>query len=364
MLLATQTNAGTRAGYRRDINTFMRWWSELRPAALSTAGRPLEASRSDIEQYAAWLAAVDPPLAPATRARRLAVVSACYELAEQHDLIGRTPMRGVRRPTVENEDAHLGLDGDHADQLLRTAETWTDRQQGTLVVLLLLCGFRISEALGIRTVDITPRERGRKAEVRIRRKGRDHRTVFDIDDEWLAHRLTALTATTADDRPVFDLDRFQAGRALARIGRQAGIDPPPTRTSSGTRSAPTSSRPASTPARCSASRGTAICAPPNATSTRSNAQTDPSPPCSEPSSARSATSSTPPRNSRSQSRPSPKARVTEASGWSSSLRSRAAGKPGPLPNREAVELDRRWSARTRVPKEARPDALHPLTVRP
>ncbi len=25
VLLAKQTNAGTRAGYRRDINTFMRW---------------------------------------------------------------------------------------------------------------------------------------------------------------------------------------------------------------------------------------------------------------------------------------------------------------------------------------------------
>jgi site-specific recombinase XerD len=116
MLLATQTNAGTRAGYRRDINTFMRWFSELRPAALSTAARALEASGSDIEQYSAWLAAVDPPLASATRARRRVVVSAFYELAEQHDLISRTPMRGVRRPTVENEDAQLGLDGDQADQ--------------------------------------------------------------------------------------------------------------------------------------------------------------------------------------------------------------------------------------------------------
>jgi len=224
VLLATQTNAGTRAGYRRDINTFMRWFSELRPAALSTAARPLEASRSDIEQYAAWLAAADPPLAAATRARRLAVVSAFYELAEQHDLIARTPMRGVRRPTVENEDAHLGLDGDRADQLLRMAESWPDRAEGTLVVLLLLCGFRISEALGIRAVDITQRERWRKAEVDIRRKGRDHRTVFDIDDEWLARRRATLTA---DARPVFDLDRFQAGRALARIGRHAGISPPP-----------------------------------------------------------------------------------------------------------------------------------------
>jgi hypothetical protein len=25
VLLAKQTNSGTRAGYRRDINTFMRW---------------------------------------------------------------------------------------------------------------------------------------------------------------------------------------------------------------------------------------------------------------------------------------------------------------------------------------------------
>jgi hypothetical protein len=40
-----------------------------------------------------------------------------------------------------------------------------------------------------------------------------------------------LKASTIDDRPVFDLDRFQPRRALARIGRQAGIDPLPTRTS-------------------------------------------------------------------------------------------------------------------------------------
>lgn len=227
VLLAKQTNAGTRAGYRRDINTFMRWWSELRPAGLSAAPRPLVASRSDIEQYAAWLGAEEPPLAAATRARRLAVVSAFYELADEHELVTRTPMRGVRRPTVENEDAHLGLEGDQADQLLATAETWPQSREGTLVALLLLCGFRISEALGIRATDITPRERGRKAEVRIRRKGRDHRTVFDVDDQWLAARLAALKASTRDERPVFDLDRFQATRALARIGRDAGLDPPP-----------------------------------------------------------------------------------------------------------------------------------------
>jgi len=208
VLLAKQTNAGTRAGYRRDINTFMRWWQETRSAGLSVSSRPLGASRSDIQQYAAWLAGTEPPLAAATRARRLAVVSAFYELAEEHELVHRTPLRGVRRPTVENEDAHLGLDGDQAHALLSAAEDWPQVAEGTLVALLLLCGFRISEALGIRAIDIAPRERGRKAEVRIRRKGRDHRTVFHIDDERLAHRLGI--PTTSLRNPTLPVSRRSA----------------------------------------------------------------------------------------------------------------------------------------------------------
>ena len=100
----------------------------------------------------------------------------------------RTPLRGVRRPTVENEDTHLGLDGDQAHAVLAAAEDWPQIAEGTLVALRSCAAFG-SEALGIRAIDITPRERGRKAEVRIRRKGRDHRTVFHIDVQRLAHRL-------------------------------------------------------------------------------------------------------------------------------------------------------------------------------
>ena len=79
----------------------MRWWHETRPADLSASSRPLEASKSDIQQYAAWLAGLEPPLAAATRARRLAVISAFYELAEEHELVHRTrssaPLRTGRR---------------------------------------------------------------------------------------------------------------------------------------------------------------------------------------------------------------------------------------------------------------------------
>jgi integrase len=49
--------------------------------------------------------------------------------------------------------------------------------------------------------------------------------VFDIDDERLAHRLALLKASTIDDRPVFDLDRFQ-GTASARPNRTPSRDPP------------------------------------------------------------------------------------------------------------------------------------------
>jgi len=56
-VLAMQRNAGTRAGYRRDINAFMAWWQQ-RDGHLTAAARPLEATRSDVERYDAWLAQI------------------------------------------------------------------------------------------------------------------------------------------------------------------------------------------------------------------------------------------------------------------------------------------------------------------
>jgi site-specific recombinase XerD len=226
VLLAKQTNTGTRAGYRRDINEFIDWWQRQRNPQLSAANRPLEASQSDIELFTAWLAQREPPLAAAIRARKLAVVSNFYSLAEQHEVISRTPLLGVRRPKVNNEDVYLGLPAAQADALLETAESWPDEHEGTLVALLLLCGFRISEALAITPVDITPRERG--AAVAIKRKGQDAKTVFPIDDDWLSARLLKLRADTRPGASVFgDLDRFAALRIVGKLGRAAAIDPPP-----------------------------------------------------------------------------------------------------------------------------------------
>jgi integrase/recombinase XerD len=226
VLLAKQDNTGTRAGYRRDINQFMNWWQHERDPQLSAADRPLEASRTDIELFTAWLAQREPPLAAATRARKLAVVSNFYSLAETQQVILRTPLIGVRRPKVNNEDAHLGLPAAEADALLETAEAWSEEHEGTLTALLLLCGFRISEALAIAPVDITPRESG--VAVAIKRKGHDAKSVFPIDDDWLSTRLLKLRAETNKGAQVFgDVDRFAALRIVGKLGRAAGIDPPP-----------------------------------------------------------------------------------------------------------------------------------------
>jgi hypothetical protein len=93
-----------------------------------------------------------------------------YELAVDEQLRETTPMRGICRPNAGNEDARLGLDARSAERLLEHAQERSDPVEGALVVLLLLRGLRISEALSLRAGDITLRETG--AELRILRKGR------------------------------------------------------------------------------------------------------------------------------------------------------------------------------------------------
>ncbi len=217
-LLARQRNSGTRAGYRRDLNAYLSWWSRA-----GRERRPLQAHGSDLEDYASWLAGQE--LAPATQLRRLAVASALYELAVDEQLRDTTPLRGLRRPRAANEDARLGLDAHSAEQLLGCAQNWPDPHAGTLVVLLLLRGLRISEALSLRAGDITVREHS--AELRVQRKGHRARQRLYTDDPWLIARLTELAHPSTPDTPVFTgLDRFAAARIIKTIGQSAGLPVP------------------------------------------------------------------------------------------------------------------------------------------
>lgn len=227
VMLAKLKNTGTRNGYRLDINEFMDWWVNKRNPRLSTVERPLQATRSDVELFTAWLAQREPPLAAATQRRKIAVVSSFFALAEDHELIARTPLKGVRRPQANNEDVHVGLAADQADALLSAAEHWPEEREGALVATLLLCGFRVSEALGILPGDITPRGQGWAA-VKIKRKGKDAKQVFVIDDPWLSARLLRLRDHTHPEVSVYgDIDRFAAYRIVAELGQAAGLDPPP-----------------------------------------------------------------------------------------------------------------------------------------
>jgi integrase/recombinase XerD len=218
-LLARKKNLDTRDGYRRDLNTLLTWWS-----AAILGRRPLHARKTDLEDYVAHLA--DLEIAPATQLRRLAVASAFYELAIDEELRDTTPMRGVERPKAANENVRLGLGRASAERLLKHAETWDDPREGALTVLLLLRGLRISEALSARARDIAAHD-GRLA-IEIIRKGSTARTTVLVDDDWLIQRLLALKDESDADDPLFgDMSRFDAVRALRRLGEGAGIEPPP-----------------------------------------------------------------------------------------------------------------------------------------
>jgi hypothetical protein len=155
--------------------------------------------------------------------------------------------------------------------------SWPNRSEGTLVALLPLCGFRISETLAITAKDIEMRCAGREATVRLTRKDRAHLSRFHIDDAPLAARLDELQQQTPDDQAVFwPLDRFQASRVLAAIGRSAGLEPPPILTSYATPSAASCSPTAPTSARFNASPGTAASRPLSGTPTRCATSTPPS----------------------------------------------------------------------------------------
>jgi integrase/recombinase XerD len=220
-LLAQMKNTGSRAGYRRDINAFMRWWAEDRSGGLPEVRRPLAATPVDLRPYAGWLADPEQELEPATQARKLSVVSAFYELAVECRLIDLNPMAHVTRPTVDHDSVSLGLSDEESARLEDAALAEEDARVSALVLVLLFNGFRISEALGITKGDITT-ESGRPV-LRIKRKGKDAQTTFPIGDRDLAARVSELAASAPEGEGIFGMDRFVARRALARVSNDAGL---------------------------------------------------------------------------------------------------------------------------------------------
>ena len=227
-LLAGLPNAGSRGVYRRDVNYFLGWWQDDYAPVLLQSERgdprpPVEAKRPDLEQFLLHLGSLEEPLSPATINRRVAVVSSFYERAcEDEDLtIEINPCSRLKRPKIDN-DARSGLSASEAGRLLRTAREWPDTTEGTVVLLLLLVGLRVSEAISL-TSDQVIRDGGH-VKISPDRKGKDGRQLLVVDEPDLADRLRVLAV--AGGRLFPGLNRFAAGRAVAKLGKAAGVDQP------------------------------------------------------------------------------------------------------------------------------------------
>jgi integrase len=107
---------------------------------------------------------------------------------------------------------------------MEAAESWEDEREGTLVLLLLMHGLKVSEAINLTTKDL--RVDGGHLKIMITRKGMGGKTAVLVDDDHLRRRLDRILAT--NDGAVFgSLDRFGAVRSVASIGRVAGLEPVP-----------------------------------------------------------------------------------------------------------------------------------------
>jgi integrase/recombinase XerD len=203
------SNPGTREGYARDLRS---WWDWCDRAGIEV----LDARRPHLDLYARGLEAED--LAPATVARRLAVIAGFYAYAVEEGVLARSPAAHTKRPKVGEESPRLGLDREEARALLDAASESVD---AGLVCLLLLNGLRVSEAISARVEDLE-QVRGHRV-LRVRGKG------GRVDQVPLAPRTAgAIDRLLAGRTDGFllapeGMSRYQAARAVRRLAKAAGI---------------------------------------------------------------------------------------------------------------------------------------------
>lgn len=155
----------TRAEYARDLERHILPWFGPRL-------RLVDLEPHHVDDLGAWLVSEDGPGVQDVTARRiLAPLRCCLADAVAGGVLKTDPSRGVRlpvRPQIEeDEDAGArALSDDELARLLAAASPeWL-----TLLLVLLLAGLRISEALALRRKDVALD--GPAPEIRVRRRWR------------------------------------------------------------------------------------------------------------------------------------------------------------------------------------------------
>lgn len=159
----SEQSPSSQRGYRSEIE---RWLTFLESRDVD----PLEASRVDVAAYKSVPGVRNPNRepAPATVAKRIAVVSSLYRYLASTGVVAQSPAQYVKRPAVPNESATRGMNKEEAFRYLRAARE--DKPAAwALVALMLTEGLRVSEATGATIENVTIHQGVRV--LRIYRKG-------------------------------------------------------------------------------------------------------------------------------------------------------------------------------------------------
>ncbi len=137
-------SAATRTAYRRAIQSFA-----------AVLGRDLiTATRRDIEAHRANLEAAG--RAPATIAKVLSALSGYYAFAVDEGVIDRNPASSARRPKVSDTSPRRALSPADVRAILAVPDVSkpVGLRDRALLVTLIVQGWRVSEALGLRVEDL------------------------------------------------------------------------------------------------------------------------------------------------------------------------------------------------------------------
>ena len=152
-------SVATRTAYRRAIQSFAEY-----------LGRDvLTATRRDIEAHRANLEAAG--RAPATIAKVLSALSGFYAFAVDEAVIDRNPASSARRPKISDTSPRRALSPADVRAILAVPDVskLAGLRDRALLVTLVVQGWRVSEALGLRVEELAE-ESGHKVAT-IRGKG-------------------------------------------------------------------------------------------------------------------------------------------------------------------------------------------------
>ncbi|AZV00762.1 tyrosine integrase [Gordonia phage Kiko] len=216
--LARWESPNTRAAYRQDLIAWLRWCDLHGKHPIHDASRPL------VEMWMRWLRD-ERGNSASTINHRVGTLTRFFELALDDDLVAKNPCRLVRRPRAgADTDDRIALTRDEMQRLTAAAAA-SNPTDHALVVLMGMCGLRVSEACSLDVTDCHEIAKAHRC-VRFIGKGGKHAlvpmppAVQRAVDAAIGVRTTGPLLLRRDGTR---MTRRSADRVVKRCAKAAGI---------------------------------------------------------------------------------------------------------------------------------------------